>query len=286
MSAASAAVDITRDYFITNPAIQLDSYNVDDVELSRGPNSTLFGIGSPSGILNESIEKAVLNKDSNEISARYGSFGDFRSTLNLNRALIPDKLAIAVAGLYANAHPTGQEPDYDIQRREFAAITLKPFADTTIRANVEYYDNPNRRAEQHHAGRRNHPLARRTAARNGIRSRTPPRSTASPRRPSPTASAAAGLVSGLGNARVGFRNSTSSTASPSSGSRRSSAPISPLAGHADQRGRAPSTATGTNAATNTLGSDRLRAQAYTGRQLRQVRLDPRPGGPGHLSALP
>jgi hypothetical protein len=140
------SVDITRDFFLTNPAIQVDSYNIDDVELSRGPNSTLFGIGSPSGILNLSIEKAVLNKDTNQVSARYGSFGDFRGTMNFNRALIPDKLAIAVAGLYSNAHPTGQEPAYDIQRREFAAITLKPFATTTVRANVEYYDNPNRRA--------------------------------------------------------------------------------------------------------------------------------------------
>jgi hypothetical protein len=139
--------DITRDFFISLSAIQLDTYNIDDVELSRGPNSTLFGIGSPAGILNESIEKAVLNKDTNEVSARFGSFGDFRTTLNLNRTLIPDKLAIAVAGLYANAHPTAEEPSFDIQRREFAAITLKPFANTTIRANIEYYDNPNRRAD-------------------------------------------------------------------------------------------------------------------------------------------
>jgi hypothetical protein len=141
------SVDITRDYFITNPVIQTDTYNVDDVELSRGPNSTLFGIGSASGILNESIEKAVLDKDTNEIGARYGSFGDFRATMNFNRALIPDKLAIAVAGLYANAHPTGEEPEYDIQRREFAAVTIKPFPTTTVRANIEEYDNPNRRAD-------------------------------------------------------------------------------------------------------------------------------------------
>jgi hypothetical protein len=140
------SVDLTRDYFVSNAAIQLDSYNLDDVELSRGPNSTLFGIGSPAGVLNESIEKAVLNKDSSEISTRFGSFGDFRSTLQFNRALIPDRLAIAVAGLYANAHPTAQEPADDIQRREFAAVTLQPFPHTRVRANLEYYDNPNRRA--------------------------------------------------------------------------------------------------------------------------------------------
>ncbi|HVW21775.1 MAG TPA: TonB-dependent receptor [Opitutaceae bacterium] len=139
-------VDITRNFFLTNSAIQLDSYNVDRVDVSRGPNSTLYGIGSPSGIVNSTIEQAVLNKDTNEIQLRYGSFGDERAVINLNRALIPDKLAIAVAGLYQNTHRTGQEPVYDIQRREFATFTLKPLPKTTIRANMEYYDNPNRRA--------------------------------------------------------------------------------------------------------------------------------------------
>ena len=140
------APDISRDFFLTNPAIQTDAYNIDSVEIDRGPNSTLFGIGSPSGIVNLSIEKAVLNKDSNEISARYGRFDDVRTSFNLNRSLITDRMAIAVAGLYQNTHPTGQEPAYDIQRREFAALTLKPTTTTVIRANVEYYDNPNRRA--------------------------------------------------------------------------------------------------------------------------------------------
>jgi hypothetical protein len=200
------AVDITRDYFIANPAIQLDSYNIDDAELSRGPNSTLFGIGSPSGILNESIEKAVLNKDTNEVSARFGSFGDFRTSLNLNRALIPDKLAIAVAGLYYTAHPTGQEPVYDIQRREFAAFTLKPFANTTVRANVEFFDNPNRRANSltpadeitpwlANGSAKWDPITY-TATVNGVTSAPITNSTLLP----------AGLISGLGN----FGNSSPS----------------------------------------------------------------------------
>jgi outer membrane receptor protein involved in Fe transport len=197
-------VDITRDYFLTNPAIQVDTYNIDDAELSRGPNSTLFGIGSPSGILNLSIEKAVLNKDTNEVSARYGSFGDFRSTLNLNRALIPDKLAIAVAGLYSNQHPTGQEPEYDIERREFAAITLKPFAGTTVRANIEFYDNPNRVANSitpadevtpwlANGSPKWDPITY-TATVNGVTSAPITNNLLLP----------AGLISGLGNAGVGF----------------------------------------------------------------------------------
>ena len=69
-----APADVSRDFFITNPSIQVDSYNLDSVTISRGPNSTLFGIGSPSGIVNLTIEKANLNQDTNEISARYGCY--------------------------------------------------------------------------------------------------------------------------------------------------------------------------------------------------------------------
>ena len=141
-----APADVSRDFFITNPSIKTDTYNLDSVTISRGPNSTLFGIGSPSGIVNLTIQKANLNQDTNEVSARYGSYGDTRVSMNFNRALLPDKIAIDVAGLYQNSHPTGQEPVIDIQRREFAAITLKPLPGTTVRANVEYYDNPNQRA--------------------------------------------------------------------------------------------------------------------------------------------
>jgi len=140
------AADVTRDYFASLSQIQPDVYNVDSVEISRGPNSTLFGIGSASGIINQTIEKAILNKDSNEVSIRVGRWDNFRTSVNFNRALVPDKLAIAVAGVYQDSEPTGQKPAYDIQRREFAAVTLKPFANTTVRANIEYYDNPNRRA--------------------------------------------------------------------------------------------------------------------------------------------
>jgi hypothetical protein len=137
--------DVSRDFFIINPAIKTDTYNLDAVTISRGPNSSLFGIGSQAGIVNLSIQKANLNQDTNQVSLRFGTYGDERATLNFNRALIPDKLAIDVSGLYQNSHPTGQKPQYDIQRREFAAFTLKPLPNTTIRANIEYYDNPNQR---------------------------------------------------------------------------------------------------------------------------------------------
>lgn len=51
-----AAPDLTRDYFPTG--IPFDSYNTERVEINRGANSALFGLGSPAGILNNSLVNA------------------------------------------------------------------------------------------------------------------------------------------------------------------------------------------------------------------------------------
>src|SRR5690606_15060145 len=56
-----ARADNTRDFFLTD--IPWDSYNVGRVDLQRGPNSILFGIGSPAGMVNASINGAASQTD-------------------------------------------------------------------------------------------------------------------------------------------------------------------------------------------------------------------------------
>ena len=46
--------DQTRDYFISS--IPLDGYNTDRVEINRGPNAMLFGLGSAAGIINNGLD--------------------------------------------------------------------------------------------------------------------------------------------------------------------------------------------------------------------------------------
>ena len=58
--------------------------------------------------------------------------------------MIKDTLALYGAFLY-NDTEFQRKPSYDITRRQYAAITYKPFSKTTIRANFENYDNRNRR---------------------------------------------------------------------------------------------------------------------------------------------
>ncbi len=133
------AADNTRDFFTTS--IPWDGFAVDRVELQRGANSILFGQGSPAGIINTGTKQASF-KNASETEVRVGSFGTFRSTLDLNRVLLKDQLAMRVLGLY-NDERFQQEPSFNRDRRLYGALRYEPAfmkqaaARTIIKANLE-----------------------------------------------------------------------------------------------------------------------------------------------------
>lgn len=136
----SAAIN----YYPSIGAVPFDSYNTQSVELSRGPNSMLFGLGSPAGIANQSTASANLNRKNGSLSLRTDRYGSFRSSLNFNQPLIKGKLAIYGAGLF-DERRFDRKPSYDRTKRYYGAITFKPFKTTTLKFNIEKYDNDNRR---------------------------------------------------------------------------------------------------------------------------------------------
>lgn len=133
-----AAPDRTRNFFITD--IPFDSYNTERVDINRGANSFLFGLGSPAGLVNNGLTEARF-KDSSEISTRIGSGGkdpSYRASFKLNRVLIEDKLAVKVAGLVDRTQYR-QRPTYKDDDRVFATMTFRPFGNqnTVIKAHYE-----------------------------------------------------------------------------------------------------------------------------------------------------
>ncbi len=140
LGSPSAAIN----YYPSISAVPFDSYNTQSVELSRGPNSMLFGLGSPAGIANQSTASANLSRDTAKVAFRFDQYGSFRSNLSFNQPIIKDKLALYGAALYDERH-FDRKPSYDRTKRLYGAITVKPFKGTTIKANIERYDNDNRR---------------------------------------------------------------------------------------------------------------------------------------------
>ncbi len=109
---------VVRDYFQTQ--LPFDTYNTSRLEINRGPNSLLFGLGSPGGVINNTTNKAIQNSNTGRVSFRFDANGGGRATLNINRSLIDDRLAIRVAALNENVK-FGQEPAFEDDQRFFVA---------------------------------------------------------------------------------------------------------------------------------------------------------------------
>jgi hypothetical protein len=134
----------TVNYYQALATVPFDVYNTGSVEINRGPNSLLFGMGNPAGIVNQSTAIARFGKDLTRVQLRVDDRGSFRASLRFNKELIDDKLAIFGAFLNDD-RDFERKPSYDDTTRAYGSITLKPFKKTTIRASAERYSNDNRR---------------------------------------------------------------------------------------------------------------------------------------------
>jgi outer membrane receptor protein involved in Fe transport len=56
----------------------VDTFNTERVEFSRGPNAVLFGLGQAGGAFNVATKKADLRRDRYATSVRVGDFDALR----------------------------------------------------------------------------------------------------------------------------------------------------------------------------------------------------------------
>ncbi len=130
--------------FSSNSKIPFDLYNVGAIEISRGPNSNLFGLGASAGTVNLVPAEASASKPTNSFTFRVDSEGGHRSSLSLNRPLISGKLAIKVAAVEESKGFT-RKPSSERIHREYVSLFARPFKLTSIRASAERYANTYRR---------------------------------------------------------------------------------------------------------------------------------------------
>lgn len=69
-------------------SLPLDTYNIDSAEISRGPNSNLFGLGGSGGSVNMNPAVARLDRASSRVQLTADSYGGRRSTFDLNRPVL------------------------------------------------------------------------------------------------------------------------------------------------------------------------------------------------------
>ena len=133
-----AAANIAVGGFSASGSIPIDTYNVEAVEISRGSNSTLAGLGDAGGTVNLITSRANVNRESSQIVARFDNYGGFRTSLDLNRPLIRNKLSLRFSAVY---NETGylRKPSVDRTNRQQIAFTARPFRGTTLTGSFEQF---------------------------------------------------------------------------------------------------------------------------------------------------
>ncbi|PTY02437.1 TonB-dependent receptor [Opitutaceae bacterium EW11] len=115
--------DITRDYFPSD--VPMDWYNLSRVDISRGPNSILFGLGSPAGLVNNTLKVANLRKSAGSVELTVGRYGSVREMVDIDQMILPGTLGIRVVGLNDEAK-FRQDFTFNHDKRIYVASRWEP----------------------------------------------------------------------------------------------------------------------------------------------------------------
>ncbi len=129
------APGITHDFFQTN--LMQDSYNIERLSISSGPNAILFGNGNPGGIVDTAFVRANVQRPRYQVSLRTDNYGSLRGSVDLNQPFVKNVFGLRFAALKSHQNHW-REPGGREDSRYFGTFTLKPTKTTTIRA---YYED-------------------------------------------------------------------------------------------------------------------------------------------------
>lgn len=124
----------SREFFAAS--MPTDNYNLSRVTIASGPQSILFGTGSPAGVLDVSLSRASLTADGGKVEASWDNFGSHRYVFDYNKVVIEDVLGLRVAALNED-RKMEWEPNFDKEERVYATATFRPFKRTTLSVHYE-----------------------------------------------------------------------------------------------------------------------------------------------------
>ncbi len=126
-----------RDFFTWR--VSSDVFNTERLDFSRGPNSILFGVGGPGGIVNTTTKRAhVAGKTTDQVQVRVGSWDDYRATVDVNRSV--GKTVAVRANVLWQDRKSWREFEYLKTKAGALSTTYRPFRHTEIRLQGEYAD--------------------------------------------------------------------------------------------------------------------------------------------------
>ncbi|MBD5779513.1 hypothetical protein IEN85_08405 [Pelagicoccus sp. NFK12] len=131
----------TREFFGTYLAS--DNYNLSRVTMSSGPNSILFGTGSPGGVVDSSLKRATFDTFG-KVGAQMDSWEGYRVEFDYNTEIIDDKLAFRISAVDSKKS-FDVEPAWEKSERFYATALYRPFEKTSFSLHYETADIESRR---------------------------------------------------------------------------------------------------------------------------------------------
>lgn len=120
---------------------QKDAFDLERVEVLRGPSSVLYGQASPSGVINM-VSKLPTDTPFHEIGLSYGTLHKKRTTFDLGGPIDDQGVySYRLSGLYDDAD--GQVDHTQTRRQSVAgALTWRPSEDTSLTLLANYQADP------------------------------------------------------------------------------------------------------------------------------------------------
>lgn len=115
---------------------RIDSFNTERIDQSRGPNSVLFGLGDPGGIINVTTKRALLGQQKGSLALVAKSHDGVRQELDFNQPIVKDRVALrgALARERLNAWRNWEHDDED---RLFATLRVRLTPKTELNLDAE-----------------------------------------------------------------------------------------------------------------------------------------------------
>jgi len=124
----------------TTGRVPVDPLWLDSLEVSRGPNANIFGLGNASGTVNQVPATANLTRDFSKAEVRGDSYGGWRTSLDVNRTILKGKLSVRASAAYQHIGFI-REPAGENGNRLSFQVKAQPFKNTTISASWYGYKN-------------------------------------------------------------------------------------------------------------------------------------------------
>jgi len=115
-----------------------DLYNIERVDVLKGPNAMVFGRGGSGGLINRATKQANWS-NLREMNFQIGSFDKYRGTGDVNQA-INDNVAVRLTGMWENSR--SYRDGFDAGRWGVnPTLTWQPSEQTKVSLGYEHYDD-------------------------------------------------------------------------------------------------------------------------------------------------